>query len=78
MKSNNYYFKRRVVIMNIVSSVKSFLDIIRRYLTAPLLRLQSDYKFINPNTCILLVNTQMMRALPLVLSNHQQKILVKE
>jgi len=24
--------------MNIVSSVKSFLDIIRRYLTAPLLR----------------------------------------
>jgi|UPI0005C5BCDF hypothetical protein len=64
--------------MNIVSSVKSFLDIIRRYLTAPLLRLQSDYKFINPNTCILLVNTQMMRALPLVLSNHQQKILVKE
>lgn len=64
--------------MNIVRSVKSFLDIIRRYLTAPLLRLQSDYKFINPNTCILLVNTQMMRALPLVLSNHQQKILVKE
>ena len=65
--------------MNIVSSVKSFLDIIRRYLTAPLLKiLQSDYKFINPNTCILLVNTQMMRALPLVLSNHQQKILVKE